>query len=312
MGLLPLICNNYQLTYRTFQIKDEVKIGENINLFWEEFDQFCQRKGVFANREHIWNSSDVLKGNAHLWHYRNSFRYTEILGKLACRVTSKILGIGSAERSWGDVKHLKTNKRSHLSGDRTKKQATIYGAYCMEKANVKRNLSEKTTKNPYKFWTNDDFDREFDMLTENKEEIEDKNVRLFRSWKEEWEDEAVENRSPVNEAKLLEKYGGLQWWDLDHNQLVYSDPTDLKWTKQRGRGSFYCVITYDEKYEKDADDREEHVEPWEFSDDLRESIADYYSTNTTLGVKVVYLDKSDMEQQTNETTSKEDNEDQFR
>jgi hypothetical protein len=36
------------------------------------------------------------------------------LGAFACIVCSKLLGIGSAERSWGGVKHLKTNKRSHI------------------------------------------------------------------------------------------------------------------------------------------------------------------------------------------------------
>jgi hypothetical protein len=39
------------------------------------------------------------------------------MGHVACRVTSKVLGIGAEERSWGDVKQLKNDKRSHLSID---------------------------------------------------------------------------------------------------------------------------------------------------------------------------------------------------
>ena len=31
----------------------------------------------------------------------------QVLGFVACRVTSKILGIGSTKRSWGDVKTIK-------------------------------------------------------------------------------------------------------------------------------------------------------------------------------------------------------------
>jgi len=41
-------------------------------------------------------------------------QYTTWLGKFACHVTSKILGIGAAEHNWGEVKHLKTDKQFHL------------------------------------------------------------------------------------------------------------------------------------------------------------------------------------------------------
>ena len=264
-------------------------------MFWEEFDQFCSKTGVFASREHIWNSSDVAKGNAHLWHCRNSYRYTEVFGKLACRVTSKILGIGSAERSWGDVKHLKTNKRSHLSGDRVKKQATIFGSYCMDRASIKMEYKDNT-KIPYKYWTDDDFDREFDMFTDQTTEKNKKRARLFRNWKEDWEDECITKKHPVSEAKLLEKYGGLQWMDIDNDQLVYSSQSDLKWEKKRGRGGFYCIIAYDELYDREADDKDDHTEPWEFSDDLRGSIAEYYNKNKTLNVTVIELESNNIEE----------------
>ena len=87
------------------------------------------KTGPFENRDYIWNAADIREGNSHMWHKKHSLRYTKILGRLACRVTSKILGIGAAERSWGDVKHLKTNKRSHLSSSRVKKQATLVAPY---------------------------------------------------------------------------------------------------------------------------------------------------------------------------------------
>ena len=163
-----------------FSLQDTNEIGDDINLFWEEFDQFHSKTGLFADRDHIWNSSDIQKGNAHLWHYRNSFRYTKLFGKLSCRVTSKILGIGSAERSWGDTKHLKTNKRSHLSGERTKKQATIFGASCMERAEIKQRFRTES-KNPYKYWTDEDFDREFDMLAEIDLQKPKRVLRIFKN-----------------------------------------------------------------------------------------------------------------------------------
>ena len=45
---------------------------------------------------------------------------------MACRVTSKLCGIGAAERCWGGVKQIKTGKRSHLSGESTEKRSIIF------------------------------------------------------------------------------------------------------------------------------------------------------------------------------------------
>ena len=39
-----------------------------------------------------------------------SIPYTTVLGYVACRVTSKLCGIGPAERSWGAVKQIKTGQ----------------------------------------------------------------------------------------------------------------------------------------------------------------------------------------------------------
>ena len=75
-----------------------------------------------------------------MWHSRNSLRYANVLGPLACRVTSKILGIGSAERSWGDVKHLKTNKSAHLYADRVKNKLQFLVAIASRKATSRNNF----------------------------------------------------------------------------------------------------------------------------------------------------------------------------
>jgi hypothetical protein len=42
---------------------------------------------------------DICPGTSHIWHSKKSLRYTEIFGKLACSVCSKILGIGLAEHA---------------------------------------------------------------------------------------------------------------------------------------------------------------------------------------------------------------------
>jgi len=49
-----------------------------------------------------------------------------MLGVVACHVTSKLCGVGPAERSWGGVKNIKTGKRSHMSGESTEKRSILY------------------------------------------------------------------------------------------------------------------------------------------------------------------------------------------
>ena len=66
--------------------------------------------------------------------------------------------MGSAERNWGDVKYLKSEKRSHLSAEAVEKQATIFGASCMMDADIERKKVQSNTEERYKFWEDDDFD----------------------------------------------------------------------------------------------------------------------------------------------------------
>jgi hypothetical protein len=262
-----------------------------INTFWEEFDYFHSKTGPYENREYIWVSGDIQSGASHIWHSKNSLRYTKVLGKLACRACSKILGIGSAERAWGDVKHLKTNKRSHISGDRVKKQATIYGSHCVTLSKMHRDhKAEEYKEKPYKFWLEEDMDKEFDIFFQDKKK-EPKKIKFFKAWEEEWEVEAVKKRDPVNEAKLLEKYGGLQFFDPDKNKTYLSSDKSVRWHKEIRKPGVYCIICYDEDYQEGQAEEEddEHVEMWLLSEDLRYCIAEYYKKNKDKGVKVIEL-----------------------
>jgi hypothetical protein len=169
----------------------------------------------------------------------------QVLGVVACRVTSTILGIGSAERSWGAVKHLKTNKRSHLGGETTRMQATVFGAACIEKSRVLKVDKEKRME----LWNDNDV--EFQIGLENwrqedasPDDATERNPRrLFRAWKEDWELESAHKNDAVHEAKLLRKYAGLKWIDPDTelmfvaeggktwNDAAVSDGVLLHWTR---------------------------------------------------------------------------------
>jgi hypothetical protein len=237
-----------------------------------------------------------------------SEEYTKVLGKFACRVCSKILGIGLAERSWGDVKHLKTNKRSHLSHDSIKKQATIYGAYCMEKASIYGKMAaEKENQGPIRFWTDEDFDEEFNMFKDD-ERNKDKNkvIRFFKGWEEEWEQAAILNKDPVNEAKLLSKYGGLQFFDEDTEGMLQIESEHLDWRRRRKDTGGYVLICYPEHYDKDSPNAKDAIEYWAFVDDLRYSICEYYKKNEKLGVQV--LEQPGTNEEENDSSSSDDEE----
>jgi hypothetical protein len=97
---------------RVTPIQSEDYFVEVQEKFWDEWEQFQGRRGdIFGDDEVCWKSDFIDSNETGRWHFRYTYRETEWLGKLACHVTLKIIGIGSAERNWGDVKHLKAGKR---------------------------------------------------------------------------------------------------------------------------------------------------------------------------------------------------------
>ena len=225
-----------------------------LNTFWREHDDFLYRKGVFGDRDYIWVSSE----QSHVWHKINSLRDTEYLGSFACRVLSKRLGIGEAERCWGAVKHLKKDKRGHLSGKVVNMQATLFGSYSAQKARLKRekrknlmNLKED------KILSDEDFEQDF--ILEEKAGLasprKPKAKRILRCWLEDWEEVAVKKMDPVSQAQLLKKYGGLIWWDPDSKKMFKNAEDKLHWQKKTRRKDDntygYCVLAYREDYNED-------------------------------------------------------------
>ena len=278
------------------------------NKFWTEFYAFQSKSGpTYEGRDYIWQHSDITNGNSYWWHKMFTYSSTEIFGKVACRVSSKILGIGSCERAWGDVKHNKIGKRSHLGADRTKKQSTIYGYDSMQKAYLKRSIKKKDQ--PFKFWDDDDFTTALDIFVEDtKEKAKKVTARFFRAFEEDWEHAAIRKKDPVHEAKLLRKYGGLRFYDPDENVECYLSATDLQWSRPTKVGGGYMVVAYDEDYIEGADDSLEHVQPWFINGDLREVIEQYYKNKPVEGITIVSEEeeKDDGDEEKEETDEEEE------
>ena len=74
------------------------------DISWTEYTDFDNNNVSFYGDGFIWKSKDIRYGNSHLCHQKYSLPFTKVF--FACRVTSKVLGIGAAESSWGDVKTI--------------------------------------------------------------------------------------------------------------------------------------------------------------------------------------------------------------
>ena len=107
--------NNVIKTF--FAGSTEKELPENHDTFWSKYTYFNNKNDPFNIDEFIWISKDISDSKSPLWHQKYFFPPIKLLGFVACRVTSKILGIGSAERSWGDVKTIKSGKRSALGSE---------------------------------------------------------------------------------------------------------------------------------------------------------------------------------------------------
>ena len=62
---------------------------------------------------------------------------------VACRVTSKVLLIGAAERSWCDVNKIKSGKISDIRSDVSEKQIIVYTSACLELARTQKYHTDK-------------------------------------------------------------------------------------------------------------------------------------------------------------------------
>ena len=55
-----------------------------------------------------------------------------MIGFVTCRLTLKIIGIGAAECSWGDVKKIKYDEISATRSDVSEKHSIVYISDCNE------------------------------------------------------------------------------------------------------------------------------------------------------------------------------------
>jgi hypothetical protein len=140
---------------------------------------------------------------------------TKVLGKLACLVLSQILGIGTAERNWKQVKKIKYGDRANLENKVTAKITNVYGHYQQVKS---RNRDDQRAS-VGRLWTEEDlhcmkmdvFCADIVVLLDTDARIQ--KMRTFRNWNIDWQQpsKGVGPRGDaVLEERLKKKFLGIK------------------------------------------------------------------------------------------------------
>ena len=145
-----------------FVVSTEKKLHGTLEKFWSEYKYFNQKNDPFDRNKFIWNSKDTRDGSSRLCHQKYSLPSTKVLGFVAFRVTSKVLGIGSAERSWGDVKTIKPGKISAFVSCIYEKQSIVCTSAYIEEARIGSTLSHTDSKDGSHSHSWNDEDHAFD------------------------------------------------------------------------------------------------------------------------------------------------------
>ena len=118
------------------------EMNDTLDTFWSECNAFNYKNGIYDSDDFIWISKDILQGNSHIWHQKHSLPYTKVLGFLASMVTSKMIGIGAAKCSWGDVKTIKYDNISSIISDVSDKQSIVSAYDCIESGRIAQSESD--------------------------------------------------------------------------------------------------------------------------------------------------------------------------
>ena len=259
---------------------DDVK-SQMLNELNSELQQFQDKSGLYANRPHIHKLEDINNNKSWQWHRMHS-QHTKWLWKLAMRCCGKILGIGSAERTWHIVKLCKSGKRAHLSSKATDMQSTIFGNWATTKANARRQLL--ASKSIFTdTWVEEDFEKvSFGLYGIDSDElnkkVSSKPVRTFKAYKETWEKELLKKDDVVVQARFAAKYAGLVWEDPDNKMLLNRAANDLVFNSVRGHDRGWMVVglfpTYDPRNVRSCD-----FDHWRINHELFGLIYEYYKKN---------------------------------
>ncbi len=127
-------------------------LAEMTTKVFDEHQKFVNQTGIL-NSDTMWyaaGKSDFV--DACRWHHTWMLSRTKVLGKLACLVLSKILGIGTAKCNWKQVRKIKYGDCANLGNEVTAKITNVYGQYQQVKS---RNRDDQRSSVD-RLWTEED------------------------------------------------------------------------------------------------------------------------------------------------------------
>jgi hypothetical protein len=232
-------------------IIDRTKVGDDwkqeraklINTFLTKYGDFINKRGSFA-RDHTWITATEEDLKAYRWHQRYSLPVTKVLGKLACLTLSRILGIGSAEQNWKQVKAVKSGQRVNTTMTKTTKEVLMYTQYQHACAQAKM-INQATAG---KLWDDGDFTSiKMDLYCRDIQEllqVEPLPPRHVCLSKEQWETHTSGTNEDVKlKARLEKKYSGLHLYDKDYDSRLLTC-AKIHFHKTRGNNR-YCIFCSD-------------------------------------------------------------------
>jgi hypothetical protein len=220
--------------------------AEIVDTFWNEFKAFqcCMEPSHHPSQ---WATPDVSSGRSHIWHEKYSLPYTQVLGYVACCVTSKLCGIGPAERGWAAVKTVKNLKKYHLGSESTEKRSVIYITAKQQEASLNLAQNEKLdAKGPNAMFCDDNinFDLQLEMWDVDPDGLKEPEVqRVFQLWVEDWEEDTRMTNDAVAEARLIQKYKRLVFHDSDIGTTFLIYDQNMEFRQGRGNGWFLLAVS---------------------------------------------------------------------
>ena len=126
------------VTKKLFHGISDDEMNDTLDIFWIEYTELNCKNGIFDCDDFIQSIKYIHEGNSHICHHKYYVLSTNLIGFVACRDTSKMICVGAAERSWGDVKTINNDKRSDISSYASKKQRIGYTSACIKSGKISR------------------------------------------------------------------------------------------------------------------------------------------------------------------------------
>ncbi len=144
------------------------------------------------------------------------------------------------------MKQVKDRKRSHLSGESTKKRSILFVSSKISQARIQCECMENlgATGHNAMFVDNDiNFDLELESFGVEMGPLREPAVeRVFRAWVEDWEEEAQKKNDCVAEAQLLAKYKGLVFCDSDSEKSFSIWEQNMEFRRGRGNDGSWLLF----------------------------------------------------------------------